>query len=282
MVTFNAEQARKTDRAYNTPDMARQRLRTLELLQPRADEHVLDVGCGTGLLAQELAALVGPGGRVVGIDVSRDMLDLAEGRCSDMTQVQFVEGSATSLPDDGGGFDGVTCTQVLLYVAEVELALAEMHRVLKPGGRIVIVETDWRGLVLNSFDGTLTRKMIAAWDQAVASPNLPTRLGPLLRAQGFHAVRAEALPILSTSYVDGGWPAQMAQQFAHYARDQDAVTGDEADAWLDDLACKGADGSFFFCVNRFFFVAVRVASGNMRTGASVVPSGRQELLHPKR
>ena len=257
MVTFNAEQARKTDRAYNTPDMARQRLRALELLQPRAGEHVLDVGCGTGLLAQELAALVGASGRVVGVDVSRDMLDLAEGRCSDVAQVRFVEGSATSLPDDDSGFDAVTCTQVLLYVAEVEQALAEMHRVLKPGGRIVIVETDWRGLVLNSFDDKLTRKMIRAWDQTVSSPNLPTQLGPLLRAQGFQAVRAEAFPILSTSFVDGGWPAQMAQQFAHYAREQGAVSGDEADAWFGDLRRTGTEGGFFFCVNRFLFAAVR-------------------------
>jgi ubiquinone/menaquinone biosynthesis C-methylase UbiE len=55
-----------------------------------------------------------------------------------------------------------------------------MHRVLKPGGRIAIIETDWRGTVLNSFDDSLTRKMLAAWDDAVSSPNLPVKLGPLM------------------------------------------------------------------------------------------------------
>ena len=67
----------------------------------------------------------------------------------------------------------------------------------------------------------------------------------------------EAFPILNTSYVDSGWPAQMSRQFAHYGRAQGAVSGDEADAWLGDLRRKSADGSFFFCVNRFFFVAVK-------------------------
>ena len=73
MVAYDEAEARKTDRAYQTPDVTRQRMRTLEALQLSAGEIVLDVGCGSGLLAHEMAALVGERGRVIGVDASEDM-----------------------------------------------------------------------------------------------------------------------------------------------------------------------------------------------------------------
>ncbi len=212
MVAYDEAEARKTDRAYMTPDVARQRLRTLELLQLRAGESVLDVGCGSGLLTQEMAMLVGAGGSVLGIDSSRDMLALADRRCADLPQVQIKQSKAEQLPAGEESFDAVTCVQVLLYLSDVPTVLSEMYRVLKFGGRIAVIETDWRGTVLNSRDDSLTRRMLAAWDDAVASPNLPVRLGPLMSEHGFRAVRVDALPILNTSYTPNSWSIEMLDQ----------------------------------------------------------------------
>ena len=114
-----------------------------------------------------------------------------------------------------------------------------------------------RGTVLNSFDDSLTRKMLAAWDDAVSSPNLPVRLGPLMKAQGFSAVSVDAFPIVNTSYAPSSWSIDMLEQFAQYAREQDAVSAADSEAWLGDLQHKGAEGSYFFCVNRFVFTAVK-------------------------
>ena len=63
MIKYNEEEARKTDRAYSTPDVVRQRMRTLEVLKLQTGETVLDVGCGSGLLTQDMATLVGEQGR---------------------------------------------------------------------------------------------------------------------------------------------------------------------------------------------------------------------------
>ncbi len=133
-----------------------------------------------------------------------------------------------------------------------------MHRVLKRGGRIVVLETDWRGVVLNSSDEVLSRRMLAAWDDAVPSPNLPVKLGPLLRAQGFKAIRVDAIPILNSSYAPDNFSVGALKWVAHYAQEQGVVTEEEAATWLADLGKLGEKGAFFFCVNRFLFNGVKI------------------------
>lgn len=249
--------SRQTERIYLSPEIVRQRQRTLEILAPAKGEHILDIGCGPGLLAHDLALEVGPGGRVTGVDKDPAMLDLARRRCAELPQVDLLEGEATDLPATNSTLDAVTCAQVLLYVEDVERAIATMHRVLKPGGRAVIVETDWRSLVLSSAAPELTETMITAWDRAVASPNLPVRLGPLLRARGFAAVRVEAFPVLSTHCRTGGYAAGMAEHLARTARENGSVTTEQSARWLKDLERLDAEGAYFFCVNRFIFSTVK-------------------------
>jgi hypothetical protein len=83
------------------------------------------------------------------------------------------------------------------------------------------------------------------------------RLTPLLRQNGFTAVRAEALPILSTSHQAEGWSVAMINQFAQLARESGTVSEAECRKWLDELERQGAKDAYFFCVNRFLFSAVK-------------------------
>ncbi len=133
MVAYDEAEARKTDRAYQTPDVTRQRMRTLEALQLKAGESVLDVGCGSGLLAHDMATLVGESGRVTGVDISQDMLALAEQRCADLSQVLLKQSRAEKLPEGDESVDAVVCVQVLLYVSDVASVLSEMHHVIING-----------------------------------------------------------------------------------------------------------------------------------------------------
>lgn len=254
---YDEEESRRTERSNLAPEVVHQRMRTLGALSPRVGEYIVDVGCGPGLLVHDLAPQVGSEGRVLGVDSSLPMIRLAERRCSDLPQVELVEGDATNLTIADSTFDAVACIQVLLYVADIDKALDEMRRVLKPGGRVTIMETDWRGAVLNSNDHELTDKMVAVWDQAVPSPNLPVRLAPLFREHGFTAVRVEAIPILCTTYVNEGWSVGMVAQFARLAKESGAVSEDESRIWLKDLERLGTEDAYFFCVNRFLFSAVK-------------------------
>ena len=104
-------------------------------------ERVLDVACGTGVAALEAAAAVGPQGRVVGIDLSGRMVEAARRRAAecDAANVTFERMDAESLELPDESFDVVMCVLGLMYVPDPARALREMRRVLRPGGRLVIV-----------------------------------------------------------------------------------------------------------------------------------------------
>ena len=258
MVEYDEKAAREIERSYTAPEIVLQRSCTLEALALHSGEYVLDAGCGTGFLTQELAMAVGSNGWVVGVDNSPAMLELATQRCQGLPQVHLKQGSVEELLEKKETFDAVTCTQVLLYLSEVSQGISEMHRVLKRGGRIAVLETDWRGVVLSSSDEALSRRMFSAWDCAVPNPNLPVQLGSLLRAQGFTDIRVDAIPILNTSYAPDNFSGAMFEWAAHYAQEQGVVTEEEAAMWLSDLAKLGEKGEFFFCVNRFLFNAIKL------------------------
>jgi demethylmenaquinone methyltransferase/2-methoxy-6-polyprenyl-1,4-benzoquinol methylase len=105
-------------------------------------DSALDVCCGTGDLALELATRVAPGGHVVGCDFSEPMLDLAREKASrrEAAGVRFEWADALSLPYDAGRFDAVTVGFGVRNLADLGRGLSEMARVLRPGGRLVILE----------------------------------------------------------------------------------------------------------------------------------------------
>ena len=138
----------------------------------------IDVGPGPGFLATNMAAIVGPSGVVSGIDQSEPMVALARARCQDQDWVDIQVGEATDLPYQTGIFDAAVSTQVYEYVEDIELALLELCRVLRPGGRAFIVDTDWSSIVWNNSDPERMARMLEAWDEHLAYPHLPATLTP--------------------------------------------------------------------------------------------------------
>ena len=254
---YNEEESKRTEKAYLSPEIVRQRERILEILMPVRGERIVDVGSGPGMLALELANQVGDDGRIIGIDSSSAMMELAEKRCSGLTNVEFIKCDATTLAIDDASADAVTCTQVLLYVADYKKSIGEMCRILKPGGRVVIMETDWRSTVLHSNNEKLTDKIIECWDRVVPSPRLPARLGVLLREAGFHSIQIDAIPIISTTAEPDGFSMSMMSQCAEAACQQGVVSQAESQRWLAELTQLDEAGAYFFCVNLFLFSAVK-------------------------
>ncbi len=106
----------------------------------RRGDAAIDVACGTGKLAAVLADRVGPFGRVVGLDLTPQMLAVARRAFPDLVQLSFVEGDALALPFADATFDAATIAFGLRNLADFEAGFREMARVVRPGGRVVCLE----------------------------------------------------------------------------------------------------------------------------------------------
>ena len=118
--------------------------------------QVIDVGTGTGLVAREAARLVGPDGRVLGVDPSAAMLANAR----PMAGVQLVEGRAESIPAADASADFLSLGYALRHISDLSIAFREFGRVLRPGGRLCLLEitcpkSGWRRALLKTYMHTL-------------------------------------------------------------------------------------------------------------------------------
>ena len=212
-----------------------------------------------GLLACEMAREVGPTGRVVGIDSSDNMLAAARARAERDNlgdHLQFVVGDATRLDVPSTSFDFITAVQVYLYVVEIEQALAEAARVLRPGGRLVVVDTDWDSYVCLTSDRERHRRVLEARMREFSQPHLPPAMPRLLRQAGLTLVDVQVHPILNLRYdpesLSGGLIETTPRLVVRFG-----ISPREAEAWMNDLTGRTAEGEFFFSLNRYLFFARR-------------------------
>jgi ubiquinone/menaquinone biosynthesis C-methylase UbiE len=111
----------------------------VELAELGPEERVLDVACGTGIVARSAAPRVGSGGKVVGLDINEGMLEVARKVSSEIRPaIEWQQGDAGDMPLPDRAFDVVFCQQGLQFFLDRPAALGEMHRVLVPNGRLAL------------------------------------------------------------------------------------------------------------------------------------------------
>jgi ubiquinone/menaquinone biosynthesis C-methylase UbiE len=252
---FDPEVSRQIESVYTTPDVIEQRrvVRTALALRPR--DRVLDVGAGPGLLAAEMADEVGPEGRVCGIDISDSMLAIARTR-ADVTRgptIELEQASAGRIPHGAQSFDVVVSTQVLEYVEDVPGALAEIRRVLRPAGRVILLDTDWDSIVWRSRDDDRMSRMLTAFEEHLEDPHLPRTLCDSLDKAGFTVTHLQVVPMLNAGFDPRTFSAGLIDIVAGFVTGRAGITEEDAQAWADDL--RGLGDSYFFSLNRYLFVA---------------------------
>lgn len=252
---FDADLARSLELQYQRPQMVLRRAAALRLAAPRLGEDVIDVGCGPGFLCADLAAGVGDGGSVLGVDQSESMLGLAKARCAGWPWARFTPGDATELPAEDAAFDLATSTQVMEYVAEIDRALAEIARVLRPGGRTVILATDWRSVAWHSSDDARMQRMLTAWEEHLAHPTLPRTLAARLEAQGLRVESIERYSILERAEDRTGYAAMLMGTLPDFCAGRNGIGEEEAQAWRSDLVALRDAGEFHLSLGQYFFRA---------------------------
>jgi arsenite methyltransferase len=249
VIHYDEGAARRILALSETPEMQAQRRRVIELLVPLPGEQILDVGCGPGHLARELAELVGPNGRVRGVDVSEQMLAIAA-----QTGVEVVHVSDTALPFKDCTFDAVVATQVYEFVEDLPRALVELHRVLRVGGRALILDTDWDSIVWHSSDDGRMRRVLDGWCRRTANPHLPRTLAPRLTDAGFQLTGFKIFTIFD---LNGEEHSYSAHQIEHLGASAIGVPKQEITAWQDDLRQLARTGAYFFSINRYIALTTK-------------------------
>jgi arsenite methyltransferase len=254
---FDESMASQLEVLYNRRDVVRRRHLVREAVAAQPGEHVLDVGCGPGFYVKELLEHVGADGSVTGVDVSRAMLAVAAKRVQGHDNVAFVEAEATSLPVPDGAFDAALSVQVLEYVPDVAAALAEIHRVLRPGGRIVIWDVDWATVSWHTADHARMQRMLDAWDHHLVHPSVPRTLMRQLHDAGFSDVTTDGHAFVTTALDPETYGGSMMPTISQYAVEQGAMDAADVEAWKAEQEQLAARGEFYFACTQVCFGARR-------------------------
>jgi len=225
----------------------------------RAGWRVLDVGCGTGVVTRDLAARVGPRGRVVAVDPSRTFLREARrraraaelaGRCA------FRVADGTRLPFGAGGFDATLAVTVFLHVPDSDRILAEMLRVTRPGGRVAVLDQDPGTLVIDHPDRALTRRILEAHaERFYAHPWSGRSLQRRLRAAGLARVRGRAFVVVEPAYDE--YARSLLVRRAEWTTRWRVITRAEGRRWVAEADAAAGRGDFYISQNFYAAAGVR-------------------------
>ena len=254
-VSFDGANARRLDRQYAAPSLAEQRRRALEAMALQAGQTALDIGCGPGYLTLEMAQQVSKQGRVIAVDTSQPMLDVARARCSGLKQIEFHLADAAALPCPDASIDVAAAVQVYLFAPDLGVVVRELARVLRPGGHAVVIDTDWDSVVWHSSDRDRMERLLAVWTRRYVNARIARLLPGALRRSGLKVEHADAIALVELDPGETTYSGSQATELARYVVSTGGIPATEATAWQEDLRSLAAQGEYFFSLNRYVFVA---------------------------
>ena len=226
--------------------------RSYGLMQIQAGQTLLDVGCGPGIDTVAMGQITGPRGKVFGVDSDDEMIAEAEKRAQSTQVDGFVThtiAGAHSLPFDSDSIDGCRSERLFMHLSHPEHAMREMVRITKPGGWIVVVDTDWGTASINSTETETERRLMRfRAEQLMHNGYSGRRLYGLFQQCGLTALSLEVLPLFTTDYALDRFIERL-DEVEEKAVEAGVITHDALDRWRASLELMDQTGAFFASAN---------------------------------
>ena len=237
-----------------TPDTQAVNQKLCEVIDPKPGERLLEVGSGSGLLCRMIAPQLQPNGCMVGVDISPDFSAEAQKYAHQSEfegQITFNSGKAEALPYQAAIYDGAFAARLLLHASDPDAAVSELARVVKPGGRAVVMDWDFGTVSVDHPDRALTRRLLEWRNDHRGGNNWSGRqLWRRMVSAGFVNLSVNPWVSVALSPLDG--LAQSLWRAAQAARDAGAISSAEHDTWVNDLKARLREGTYFASI--VFFI----------------------------
>jgi len=238
------------DAARRAPSIVGAKSWSFDVLSLESGMSALDVGCGTGEDVIIMADRVKPKGWAVGVDLSVTMIEEARRRHGHRQDVGFQTADAAHLPFANVTFDACRCERTLQHIDDPDGAVAEMARVLRPGGRVALLEPDWGTLIINGGEPEITGRILAVHVGRHPQPALGRRLRGLLTTHGFTDIEVGAGVVTYTD-LPSAYRAFGMVRAGELAITAGVISEEEALQWSMDLQNADDALTFFASVTGF-------------------------------
>jgi ubiquinone/menaquinone biosynthesis C-methylase UbiE len=240
------------DAAEENPLIHQVKRQMLEVCPVAAGDQVLDVGCALGHEVRRLAQLVGPQGRVVGIDANPTLIAEARRRGAGLAlPISFEVGDAHQVELPGDTFDLCRAERMLRYLDRPGAALAEMVRLARPGGCVLAFDFDSDQTVVDAPDPALVRRIAEALHAAVPHPWIGRRLFGLFQRAGLRDVRVVPHALCLSGATGFAVYQQLNRGLIDQAEEAGQISASEVAAWWTSLEQPAEAGTFFWAVLGF-------------------------------
>ena len=213
----------------------------------KSGHRVLDLGCGPGIDTIPLAKFVGSTGQVIGIDVDKEMINIADKKAKEANVDNWVAHKhfdAESIPYNSDYFDSCHCERLLQHLLHPERTISEMVRVTKPDGWIVMSDTDHSTLTIDTPDIDIEWKLRRFHTEMFKNGYIGRQLYRLFKQQNLADIEIEIFPLFSTDYVLTRYIALL-DKTENEAVATGTITDDELKRWHNNLERANKDDIFF-------------------------------------